>query len=116
MCFPSKGANYVICFIPFYTDYRNVEGFHQTFNVRDCQYQVFGCILTVSFIFCKIYVAFCRAFHIKADGKMRWFLTRHQVYQSVGKSKLCIGVFTLTRNAGTTDEGIISTENQREGI
>jgi hypothetical protein len=39
-----------------------------------------------------------------------------QLDKRIGEAKLGIGIFSLCGNAGTADEGIVGTKNQRHGI
>jgi hypothetical protein len=39
-----------------------------------------------------------------------------QVYQGIGKAKLCVGVSTFCSDSGTVDQCVIGTEDERHGI
>ena len=59
---------------------------------------------------------FGRGVGIETHRKVSGFLIVHQIEQGIQKAKLCIGIFSGTGNARTSNQGIIGTENKGKGI
>jgi hypothetical protein len=51
-------------------------------------------------------------FGVKTNRHMGWLLFVQQVDQGIGKSKLRIGILSLTGNAGVSDQRIIGSKNE----
>ena len=113
---PGNGSNHVVCFISIEFYNRNIKTVNNSFDIRNRIQQIFWRLLPVGLIFCIISMPLSWGVCIKTNGKMRGFFFVDQIKQSIGKSKLCIGISSFGCDAGASDQCIICTVDKGKRI